>query len=74
MKKLLLLLAIVSSLLLATDTFRVIRNGDLVKTTAPIMGTMVVGTSNATLTTGNVHILVKDSAGTSYYIKANTSE
>ena len=62
------------SIAFSADTFRVIRSGDLIKTTAPIMGTMVVTTASAALTTGNVNILVKDSAGVSYYIKANTGQ
>ena len=72
MNKYILLLTILLGVTFGADTFRVIRSGDLIKTTAPIMGTMVVSTASATLITGNVNILVKDSAGVSYYIKANT--
>jgi len=80
MKKLLLVFGLLFSLGfcvdITVDSFRVIRSGNLIKTTTPIIyitsANIVVPTSSATLTTGNVNIIVKDVSGNVYYIKANT--
>lgn len=83
MKK--LILAFVAILVLsvsahAADTLRVIRSGDLVKTSAPSLTTVTltglianVTTASVTVSTGNVNIPVTVN-GVLLYIKANTAQ